>query len=230
MIELREVYKIYRRGSVPFEAVSGVNLSIDKGDFAVITGPSGSGKSTLMTLIGCLDTPTKGNVRIDGRDISQLSRDGLSRIRNQKIGFIFQQFNLVPTLNALDNVALPIEIAGKSREFAVKQAKDLLVKVGLSDKLYNYPNELSGGQMQRVAVGRALSNDPEVILADEPTGNLDSKSGADVLNLLLVLNRQGKTIVLITHDEKIARHGNRHFLLSDGKVVKSGIKKGGVKK
>ncbi len=221
MIELRNIYKIYKRGKVKFEAISGISLKIEKGDFAVITGPSGSGKSTLMTLIGCLDIPSSGEVLIDGKDVSQFNRDSLSNMRNKKIGFVFQQFNLMPTLSSLDNVALPIEIGEKSRQFALRQATTLMQRVGLGDKLENYPSELSGGQMQRVAIARALSNSPEIILADEPTGNLDSKSGAEVIEILQNLNKDGKTIVLITHDEKIAKHGNRHFVLKDGKVVKA---------
>ncbi|MFH0713105.1 MAG: ABC transporter ATP-binding protein [Candidatus Micrarchaeota archaeon] len=220
MIKLVDVSKIYKRGRVKVAAIDGISLEIKDGDFAVIIGASGSGKSTLMSLIGCLDVPTSGEVFIGGIKTSRAANGLLSSIRNQKIGFIFQQFNLLPTLTALDNVALPIEINGKSYSDAVQQASLRLNEVGLSDRKTHYPGELSGGQMQRVAVARALANDPEIILADEPTGNLDSKSGEEVIKLLTSLNKRGKTIILITHDLRFVKLGNRHFILKDGKLVK----------
>ena len=225
MIELKDVYKVYSQGSVKFEALKGVSLKIDEGDFVVITGQSGSGKSTLMALLGCLDVPTRGSVLIDGVNVGKLSSEGLSELRSEKLGFVFQQFNLIPTLTSLDNATLPMEIRGKSRVVAIKRATELLSSVGLSTKLANYPSQLSGGQMQRVAIARALVNEPEIILADEPTGNLDSKSGEEVVNILRSLNKQGKTIVLITHEVKLASKCDKHFVLSDGQVVKKVVKK-----
>lgn len=225
MIELKNVWKIYNQGKVSFAAVKNMSLKIEEGDFAVIMGPSGSGKSTMMSLIGCLDTPSKGTIMIDKIDVSKLSSTELSHVRSQKIGFIFQSFNLINTLTALDNIALPIEFKGTSRSEAEKKASQLLETVGLGDRKNHYPSELSGGQIQRVAVARSLSNNPEIILADEPTGNLDSKSGGEIMKLMTDLNKKGKTIVLITHDEEYMSLGNKTFFLKDGELVKTKVKK-----
>ncbi len=219
MIYLKNVWKTFKQGNNSFDAVKDLTIKIDDGDFAIIMGPSGSGKSTVMSLIGCLDVPTKGQIIIDKTDISKVSSSSLSTIRSKKIGFIFQSFNLIPTLTALDNVSLPMEFRGYSKGESVKRAKELLKIIGLEDRANHYPNQLSGGQIQRVAVARSLVNNPEVLLADEPTGNLDSKSGDEVMKILVKLNKEGKTIVLITHDEEFLRLGNKHFFLKDGMLV-----------
>ena len=192
------------------------------GEFLVVMGPSGSGKSTAMNMIGCLDVPTKGAIYLDGQNIAHLSESDLAQIRGRRIGFIFQQFNLIPTLTALENVMLPMVFQNKPKEERVKRATELLAQVDLSDRLHHKPTELSGGQQQRVAIARALANDPEVILADEPTGNLDSKSGHKFMDFLQDFNRkQGKTIIVVTHDKLVASHAQRIELLKDGKVIKT---------
>ncbi len=220
IIELKEVWKIYKMDEVDFPALQGISLEVFRGEFLVIIGPSGSGKSTMLNAIGALDVPSKGVIKLDGFDISKLSESELAQIRGKKIGFIFQSFHLIPSLSALDNVALPMTFQGISMEERIKKAKGLLISVGLGDKLNNFPSQLSGGQRQRVAIARALANNPEVILADEPTGNLDSKTGEEILKMLKELNKkEGKTLIVVTHDEKIANESDRIAYLHDGKVV-----------
>ncbi|PIN73706.1 lipoprotein-releasing system ATP-binding protein LolD [Candidatus Woesearchaeota archaeon CG10_big_fil_rev_8_21_14_0_10_45_16] len=229
VIELRDVRKTYQIGEVSLEVLKGVNIKIDQGDFAVIIGPSGSGKSTLMNQVGILDVPTSGAIFLEGKDISKMEESQLAQLRGRKIGFIFQQFNLIPTLTALENVTLPTIFQNVSEEKRVQKAKDLLAKVGLADRMHHKPTELSGGQQQRVAIARALVNDPDIILADEPTGNLDSTSGQQVMDLLATLHGQGgKTIILITHDIELVRYAKKIIYLKDGEVVK--VKHNGVEK
>jgi putative ABC transport system ATP-binding protein len=221
IIVLRDVWKVYRMGEVEVNALSGVSLEISQGDFVAITGSSGSGKSTMMNLVGCLDLPTRGSIYLEDRDISLLHESDLAQIRGKKIGFIFQQFNLIPTLSALENVMLPLEFQNMPTETATSKATDLLRLVGLGDRMRHLPSQLSGGEQQRVAIARALSNDPDVVLADEPTGNLDSKSGSDVMGLLERLwKNQGKTIIMVTHDMSLADRAKRKIQLKDGEVVK----------
>ena len=220
IIKLENVWKTYKMGEVEVNALKGISLDINKGDFVAITGPSGSGKSTMMNLVGALDLPTKGSIFLDGKDISKLSESNLSQIRGQKIGFIFQQFNLIPTLNALENVMLPLEFQDIPDDLAREKAIGILDLIGLGDRMEHLPSQLSGGQQQRVAIARSLSNNPEMILADEPTGNLDSKTGSDVLKLLEDLwKKEGKTIVMVTHDLKLASHAKRRIQLKDGQIV-----------
>jgi len=221
IISLDNVWKIYAMGEAKVAALQGINLAINTGEFVAIIGPSGSGKSTAMNMVGCLDVPTKGNIYLDGKNIAHLSESELAIIRGKKIGFIFQQFNLIPTLTALENVMLPMIFQDIPREVRVKKATDLLTMIGLGDRMTHRPNELSGGQQQRVAIARALANDPEVILADEPTGNLDSKTGAHVIKIMLDLNQnQGKTFVIVTHDESLLKYASKKVFIRDGKIVK----------
>ncbi|MBI2208407.1 ABC transporter ATP-binding protein [Candidatus Woesearchaeota archaeon] len=222
MIKLDNVWKIYQMGEVKVEALRGLSLEIRKGEFVAIMGPSGSGKSTAVNMIGCLDVPTKGHIYLDQHDISKLSESDLAQIRGRKIGFIFQQFNLLNTLTALENVALPMLFQNTDREKRLETAKKLLEMVELGDRMQHKPNELSGGQQQRVAIARSLSNNPEVVLADEPTGNLDSKTGEIVIRFLEKLNKEGKTIIMVSHDANVARHAQRIEHLKDGRVVKRG--------
>jgi putative ABC transport system ATP-binding protein len=225
VLELKDVWKIYRMGEVELPALSGLNLVVKKGEFLSIMGPSGSGKSTAMNMIGCLDVPTKGKILLEGRDISTMHESDLAQIRGKKIGFIFQQFNLIPTLTAMENVMLPMIFQNVPREERFEKATRLLTLVSLGDRLNHKPTELSGGQQQRVAIARALCNDPEVILADEPTGNLDSKTGSTVMDFLRKLHEEeGKTIIMVTHDEHIAMNADRIEFLKDGKIIKT-IKK-----
>jgi putative ABC transport system ATP-binding protein len=220
VIRLKDVWKIYQMGDVDVPALRGLDLEIKKGEFVAVMGPSGSGKSTAMNMIGCLDIPTKGNIYLEGKDISHLSESDLAQIRGKKIGFIFQQFNLIPTLTALENVMLPMTFQGIPAADRKEKAIELLNLVELSARVNHKPNELSGGQQQRVAIARALANDPEVILADEPTGNLDSKTGGIVMEFLKKMhNQQCKTIVMVTHDANVAEHAERVELLRDGVVV-----------
>lgn len=222
IIELKDVWRIYQMGDVQVVALNGLNLSVTKGEFVSIMGPSGSGKSTAMNMIGCLDIPTKGGIYLDDKDISKMSESNLAQIRGKKIGFIFQQFNLIPTLTALENVMLPMIFQNIPKNERLNRAKKLLQMVDLGDRMDHKPNELSGGQQQRVAIARSLSNNPEVILADEPTGNLDSKTGSTVLDFLKKLHiEEGKTIVMVTHDENVAKKADRIEYLMDGKIVKS---------
>ncbi len=220
LIKLENVSKNYRMGESIVKAVSDVNLSIKEGEFVAIVGPSGSGKSTVMNLVGALDLASKGDIYLGNLDIEKVSESQLAQIRGKRIGFIFQTFNLIPTLNALENVALPMVFQGVSRYKRMERARKLIKDVKLEHRMFHLPNELSGGERQRVAIARALANDPEVILADEPTGNLDSKTGEEILNMFLELNKQGKTIIMITHDQNLAKKAQRIIRLKDGMVVK----------
>jgi putative ABC transport system ATP-binding protein len=219
MIELKNVHKVYPMGEVSVPALRGINLTIHPGEFVAIMGPSGSGKSTLMHLLGCLDLPSDGVVQLDGKDITQLDEDTLAQIRGKKIGFVFQTFNLIPTLTAQENVELPLFFQGVPREERHARAAELLRKVGLDGRLHHKPAQLSGGERQRVAIARALANDPEIILADEPTGNLDSESGEAILDLLAQLHREGKTIILVTHNPEAAAYAQRIVRIRDGRLV-----------
>lgn len=218
IVELRNVDKEYKMSGVLVGALKNVSLKINSGDFVSIVGKSGSGKSTLMHLIGCLDIPTEGSILINGKDISKLSESELAKIRNRYIGFVFQTFNLLQRTTALDNVKLPLIYNNQYKEGNDRAVK-LLQRVGLSDRLKHTPNQLSGGQQQRVAIARALINNPNLILADEPTGNLDSKSGDEIIDLFINLNKEGKTIVVVTHDEDIAKIAKKIIRIEDGKVV-----------
>lgn len=220
VIHLDNVWKVYHVGDIKVEALRGVDISIKSGEFVAITGHSGSGKSTMMNMVGALDVPSKGIIYLDGKDISKLHESDLAEIRGKKIGFVFQQFNLISTLTALENVMLPMEF--QDTDNAMEKATKVLELVGLGDRMNHKPHELSGGQQQRVAIARALANNPEVILADEPTGNLDSKTGKEIMNLFENLNENGKTVVLITHDLDLANYGERVIKLADGKIVRSG--------
>lgn len=223
IIKLDNIWKIYQMGEVEVNALKGVSLEILHGDFVAITGASGSGKSTMMNLVGCLDLPTKGSIFLDGKDISKMGESDLAQIRGQKIGFIFQQFHLIPTLSAVENVMLPLEFQDISTDISKKKATEILHKVGLGDRVGHLPSQLSGGEQQRVAIARSLANNPDVVLADEPTGNLDSIAGANVLNLLQSLwKKEGKTIIMVTHDLKLASHANRIVQLKDGQIIRGG--------
>jgi len=218
-VRLEGVCKTYRMGKVSVPVLRNIDLEVEKGEYVSIMGPSGSGKSTLMNLIGALDRPTEGRVYLDERDISRLSDDELALIRQRMVGFVFQQFNLIPRLTALENVELPMWFAGVSKPRRVRRARELLERLGLGDRLSHKPAELSGGQMQKVAIARALANQPEIILADEPTGNLDSKSGAEIARIFSELNSEGKTIILVTHERKLAEEAERIVMLRDGEIV-----------
>ncbi len=219
LIELREVTKCYRVGEQEIVALDGIDLDIGQGEYAAIIGPSGSGKSTLMHLLGCLDTPSTGRMIIDGIDASRAGSNRLSELRNAKIGFVFQSFNLLPKFNVLQNVELPMIYAGIGTAERKRRALASIERVGLSNRVKNTPLQLSGGQMQRVAIARALVNDPRIIFADEPTGNLDSTTGESILALFQELSAQGRTIVLVTHDNDIAAHTPRRIEMRDGKIV-----------
>jgi len=218
VIDIDSLTKIYQTGKTDFKALNTVTLKIRKGDFVAIMGPSGSGKSTLMNIIGCLDRPTSGTVIIDGENISIVSDNELAEIRGRKIGFIFQKFNLIPTMTALKNIALPMVFLGGTKADRDQRAAELLGKVGLTNWATHRPSELSGGQQQRIAIARALSNNPSIILADEPTGNLDTKTGEQILELLVALNKEGKTILLVTHAIALKRFANRVINMLDGEV------------
>ncbi|NJD77095.1 MAG: ABC transporter ATP-binding protein [Candidatus Methanoperedens sp.] len=219
MMELQDVWKIYRMGDVEVPALSGVDLKIRINEFVAITGPSGCGKSTMLNMIGCLDMPTRGKVLLEGKDISEFKRDELARVRGKKIGFIFQTFNLYPTLTALENIQLPMRIHEIPEKEVENTSKKLLATVGLAERGAHFPAQLSGGQQQRVAVARALSTGPSILLADEPTGNLDTKSGGEVMDVFKRLNSEGLTIVMITHDPRIAGYAGRIVKMLDGKIV-----------
>jgi putative ABC transport system ATP-binding protein len=218
VIEINSLTKIYKTEKTEFKALNSVSLKIRKGDFVAIMGPSGSGKSTLMNIIGCLDRPTSGSVIIDGENISTVTENQLAEIRGRKIGFIFQKFNLIPTMNAIKNVSLPMVFLGSSKTDREQRASELLAKVGLTNWATHRPTELSGGQQQRVAIARSLSNNPAIILADEPTGNLDTKTGEQIMQILIALNREGKTILLVTHALSLKRFANRVINMLDGEV------------
>jgi len=221
LVELKNVSKVYKMEKVEVLALKGVNMKIKRGEFVAVVGPSGSGKSTLLHMIGCLDRPTKGEVILDGIDVSKLSDNELSRIRAEKIGFVFQFFNLYPTLTALENVELPMMIVEKNRKERKRRARELLKIVGMEKRAEHLPSQLSGGERQRVAIARALANDPPLILADEPTGNLDSKSGKEIVALLDKLQEEkGKTIVMVTHMQDIAKFAERLIYLKDGEIIK----------
>lgn len=227
LLKIENMYKIYEMGSEKVHALDGVDITIEEHEFVAIVGPSGSGKSTLMNMIGCLDTPTSGEYHLDGKDISKMNDTQLTMIRRQKVGFIFQQFNLLAKSSALENVELPAMYNGDSANDRKKKAITALTKVGLGDRLRHRPSELSGGQQQRVAIARALVNNPPILLADEPTGNLDSKSGEYVMEMIKELHAQGNTIILITHDHDVAEHAPRVIEIKDGRIT-SDITRGGA--
>ena len=226
VIKLDNVSKIYDMGETKVNALQGLSLTINEGDFVAIMGPSGSGKSTGMNLVGSLDIPTKGRIYLDKRNISQMSESDLAQVRGRMVGFIFQSFNLIPNLTAIENVSLPMMFQGEDSESRLEKARELLKLVDLGDRENHYPNQLSGGQQQRVAIARSLANDPEVILADEPTGNLDTKTGETVMGFLKKLNDEGKTIVMVTHDPELAKkHADVVYWLKDGMLDKVTRKK-----
>lgn len=226
VLNLENVWKIYQMGEVDVPALRGVSVDINKGDFVAIIGASGSGKSTMMNLIGCLDLPSKGSILLKNQDISKLSESNLAVFRGKVIGFIFQQYNLIPTMNAFDNVLLPLELQEVDDRSAYERTKKTLELVGLGDKMYNLPSQLSGGQQQRVSIARSLIGDPEIILADEPTGNLDSKTGKEIMGIFEKLwKEEGKTVIMVTHDLKLAKYAHTIIELKDGKIIKMEEKK-----
>lgn len=219
MIELKDIYKIYGDGDGEIRALDGVSLKIEEGEFVSVVGHSGSGKSTCMNIIGCLDVPTSGSYHLNGIDVSTMKDDELAQIRNKMIGFIFQQYNLIPKLTVLENVELPLIYRGMPADERLKKAQEALERVGLLDRAKKMPSQLSGGQQQRVSIARALAGDPSLLLADEPTGALDSATGQDVLEFLKKLNSEGSTIVMITHDNEIAQQAKRIVRIKDGKII-----------
>ncbi len=223
VIDIKAIRRDFPLGQEIVKVLKGIDLQIKKGEYVALMGPSGSGKSTLMNLLGCLDTPTQGSYLLNGQDVSNMSDDALAEIRNKEIGFVFQTFNLLPRTTALDNVALPMVYAGASKTQRTKRAQEVLTDVGLADRMDHRPNQLSGGQRQRVAVGRALVNKPSIILADEPTGNLDSKTSLEIMALFDAIHAQGNTVILVTHEEEVAQHAHRVIRLRDG-LVESDIK------
>ena len=219
LISLKDIYKIYNVGGEEVRALDGIDLAIRENEYLAIMGPSGSGKSTLMNMIGCLDTPTSGIYEFEGEMVQVMDDSQLASIRNRKIGFVFQTFNLLPKATAHHNVEIPLVYANIRKEERMKMASDALESVGLADRMHHKPNELSGGQRQRVAIARALVNNPSIILADEPTGNLDSKSGYEIMEILDLLHKKGNTIILVTHEDDIAKHAHRIIRLFDGKIT-----------
>jgi len=219
MINLIDVYKIYGEGESEVRALDGISLDIDRGEFAAIVGQSGSGKSTCMNIIGCLDVPTSGRYIIDGNDVDGLNEDQLSALRNRTLGFIFQQYNLIQKIDIYENVELPLIYAGISQYKRQEMVKEALGRMGLGDRMHHYPNQLSGGQQQRVSIARALVGKPQIILADEPTGALDAKTGLEIISFLRELNKEGHTVILITHDNSIAASADRIIRLLDGKII-----------
>lgn len=225
IIEVQNLIKIYDTGAVRLEALKGINFKVEKNEYVAIMGASGSGKSTLMNILGCLDKLTEGKYVLDGIDISTLDDTSLSKIRNAKIGFVFQAFNLLPKLTAISNVELPMMYAGVPRKERIEKATEALIKVGLKERIYHRPNELSGGQKQRVAIARALVNNPSILLADEPTGNLDSKSSEEIMAIFEKLNDEGVTIIMVTHEPDIAAHTKRTMVFKDGNIISDYIVK-----
>ena len=223
MLDLVEITKEYMMGNVKVTALKGISISIQKGEFVSIIGPSGSGKSTLMNILGCLDSPTSGKYEFEGKNISSFTENQLAEVRNEKIGFVFQKFNLLPKLNAFENVELPLVYRGTNSSERKAKALKALELVGLSDRMFHKPSELSGGQQQRVALARALAGNPPILLADEPTGNLDSKSGGEIMETLIELNKNGITIILITHDMNVAGIAKRTLEIHDGLIVKERV-------
>lgn len=219
MINIKNLSKVYKNGPIEVAALKEINLQIENKEFVAIMGPSGSGKSTLMNILGCLDKPTRGSYVLDGVQVSTLDEERLSQIRNQKIGFVFQTFNLLPRLNVLRNVELPMIYAGVPRNVRVKQAMAVLEKVGLKERVHHKPSEISGGQRQRVAIARALVNNPSIILADEPTGNLDTRSGEEIMAIFQQLNQEGASIIVVTHEKEIALHTQRIVTCRDGRII-----------
>ena len=220
IMSLRKVSKVYSMGEEKVYALDGIDLDIHPGDFASVLGPSGSGKSTLLNMLGLLDPPTEGAILLDGTDTTRLSEKQLASVRGKKIGFIFQMFNLIPSLNVIQNVMLPAVIYESDPEKTRQKAEAILAKIGMADRLFHFPNQLSGGQRKRVAIARSLINDPEIILADEPTGNLDSKTGEEVLAMFRKMNAEGKTIIIVTHDLHVSKITKRAIRVVDGKIVK----------
>jgi putative ABC transport system ATP-binding protein len=222
LIETQDLWKTYVMGSEEIHALRGVSIQIERGEYCAIMGPSGSGKSTLMNLIGCLDTPTAGTYRLGGEDVSKFSRDSLADVRNRRVGFVFQGFNLLPQISAFENVEMPLLFGGVAPKKRRERVEELLARVGLADRMDHKPTELSGGQMQRVAIARALAMKPDVVLADEPTGNLDTTAGGDIMSLFTELWKQGSTLVVITHDMTLARRASRIVEIRDGRIVRDG--------
>ncbi|MDG1253576.1 MAG: ABC transporter ATP-binding protein [Schleiferiaceae bacterium] len=218
VISLRGITRDFQLGAQTVHVLKGIDLDIQKGEYVALMGPSGSGKSTLMNLLGCLDTPTSGSYTLAGRDVSQMDDNDLAAVRNKEIGFVFQTFNLIPRQTAVQNVALPLVYAGRSKEDRIQRAEEVLGQVGLDDRMDHRPNQLSGGQRQRVAIARALVNHPSMILADEPTGNLDSTTSAEIMKLFDAIHTSGNTLVVVTHEEEIAQHAHRIIRLRDGEI------------